>query len=188
MKGYDALVFNTPRENLPDFGDLALSHGRTRRTATVQPLWQGLCLSPHLHLSALTAGTSCDYRRWVDYGHEFPPTLRGVHRERECPRPSRCPWCLETSKTTDELYMGLALPRTMTFLSLRRGRWHATPGGRNGGPCPCPAAPFPGWTRKYGDGKVFVLLPGHDGGSFQLPEFQQIVLHGVDWATAPTAR
>ena len=25
MRGYDALVFNTRRENLPDFGDLALA-------------------------------------------------------------------------------------------------------------------------------------------------------------------
>ncbi len=48
-----------------------------------------------------------------------------------------------------------------------------------------PAGTFPlGWTRQYGDGKVFVLLLGHDGQSFQTPEFQKIVLNGVDWATA----
>ena len=34
------------------------------------------------------------------------------------------------------------------------------------------------------DGKVFVLLLGHDGQSFQTPEFQKIVLNGVDWARA----
>ena len=36
----------------------------------------------------------------------------------------------------------------------------------------------------YGDGKVFVLLLGHDGRSFETPEFQQIVLNGVAWAGA----
>jgi hypothetical protein len=28
------------------------------------------------------------------------------------------------------------------------------------------------------------LLLGHDGRSFQTPEFQKIVLNGVEWATA----
>ena len=40
-----------------------------------------------------------------------------------------------------------------------------------------------GWTRKYGDGGVFVTLLGHDGLSFETPEFQRIVLNGVTWAT-----
>jgi type 1 glutamine amidotransferase len=48
-----------------------------------------------------------------------------------------------------------------------------------------PGGTFPlGWTRKYGEGKVFALLLGHDARSFQTPAFQQIVLNGVDWATA----
>jgi Trehalose utilisation len=48
---------------------------------------------------------------------------------------------------------------------------------------------FPlGWTRTYGDGKVFGLLLGHDGWSFQTPAFHQLVLNGVDWATTPTTR
>jgi type 1 glutamine amidotransferase len=48
-----------------------------------------------------------------------------------------------------------------------------------------PGGTFPlGWTRKYGEGKVFVLLLGHDARSFQTPAFQQLVLNGVDWATA----
>jgi hypothetical protein len=32
-----------------------------------------------------------------------------------------------------------------------------------------------------------VLLLGHDGRSFQTPAFQQLVLNGVGWATAPSA-
>jgi len=31
---------------------------------------------------------------------------------------------------------------------------------------------------------VFVLLLGHNGKSFESPEFQQIVLNGINWATA----
>ena len=47
-----------------------------------------------------------------------------------------------------------------------------------------PAETFPlGWTRKYGDGRVFVTLLGHNGLSFETQEFQQIILNGVDWGT-----
>jgi type 1 glutamine amidotransferase len=63
------------------------------------------------------------------------------------------------------------------------------PWGPERQPKPMPGGTFPlGWTRKYGDGNVFVLLLGHDARSFQTPAFQQIVLNGVDWATAPIAR
>jgi len=59
------------------------------------------------------------------------------------------------------------------------------PWGPDRQPKEMPGGTFPlGWTRKYGDGKVFTLLLGHDGLSFETPEFQQIVLNGVDWATA----
>jgi type 1 glutamine amidotransferase len=52
-----------------------------------------------------------------------------------------------------------------------------------------PGGTFPlGWTRQYGNGKVFVLLLGHDGQSFKTPEFQKIVLNGVDWATTADKR
>ena len=47
-----------------------------------------------------------------------------------------------------------------------------------------PAETFPlGWTRKYGYGRVFVTLLGHNGFSFETQEFQQIILNGVDWVT-----
>jgi len=45
-----------------------------------------------------------------------------------------------------------------------------------------PSDTFPlGWTRTYGDGKVFVTLLGHNGLSFETPEFQAIVLNGLNW-------
>ena len=44
---------------------------------------------------------------------------------------------------------------------------------------------FPlGWTRTYGEGKVLTTLLGHNGLSFETPEFQRIVLNGVDWTTS----
>ncbi len=54
-----------------------------------------------------------------------------------------------------------------------------------GKPTNMPASTFPlGWTRTYGDGKVFVTLLGHNGLSFETPEFQKMVLNGVNWATS----
>ena len=36
---------------------------------------------------------------------------------------------------------------------------------------------------EYGDGKVFVILLGHNGLSFQTPEFQKVILNGISWIT-----
>ena len=47
-----------------------------------------------------------------------------------------------------------------------------------------PGGEFPlGWTRMFGNGRVFVTLLGHNGLSFETPEFQRIVLNGISWAT-----
>ena len=40
------------------------------------------------------------------------------------------------------------------------------------------------WTRRYGEGRVIQTLLGHDGRSFQTPEFQRLILNGVDWVTS----
>jgi type 1 glutamine amidotransferase len=59
------------------------------------------------------------------------------------------------------------------------------PWGPDRQPTHMPAGTFPlGWTRQYGAGKVFTLLLGHDGKSFSTPAFQQLVLNGIEWATA----
>ena len=63
---------------------------------------------------------------------------------------------------------------------------HAHPWGADRAPKHMPGGTFPlGWTRRFGAGNVFTLLLGHDGKSFETPEFQKIVLNGVDWATQP---
>jgi hypothetical protein len=38
------------------------------------------------------------------------------------------------------------------------------------------------WTRPYGNGRVFTTTLGHNGLSFQTPQFQQLVLNGVSWS------
>ncbi len=38
------------------------------------------------------------------------------------------------------------------------------------------------WTRPYGSGRVFTTTLGHDGGSFEPPQFRRMVLNGIDWA------
>jgi type 1 glutamine amidotransferase len=60
----------------------------------------------------------------------------------------------------------------------------AYPWGPDRQPKDMPGGTFPlGWTRPYGEGRVFVTLLGHNGLSFETPEFQRIVLNGVEWAT-----
>ena len=47
-----------------------------------------------------------------------------------------------------------------------------------------PGGTFPlGWTRKYGNGKVFVTTLGHNGLSFKTPEYQKLVLNGINWVS-----
>ena len=88
--------------------------------------------------------------------------------------------------TSDELYMNTTFNSEGNDVFLtgdsEDGTW---PWGPDRAPTFMPGGTYPlGWTRSYGDGKVFVLLLGHDGRSFETPEFQQIVLNGVSWAGA----
>ena len=88
-------------------------------------------------------------------------------------------------KTHDELYMGLAVNDGNDIFLTADAPEGTHPWGPDRQPTHMPAGTFPlGWTRQYGDGNVFVLLLGHDAQSFNNPGFQQLVLNGVDWATA----
>ena len=85
-------------------------------------------------------------------------------------------------ETNDELYMGIVF---------NEGNDVFITGDAEDGTYPwrgedtvMPGGTFPlGWTRSYGEGRVFVTLLGHNGLSFETPEFQRIVLNGVEWAT-----
>ena len=91
---------------------------------------------------------------------------------------------LSNFKIHDELYMGLAFRDDNDVFITAEAAGGTYPWGPERQPTHMPGGTFPlGWTRQYGDGKVFVLLLGHDGKSFTSPEFQQIVLNGTNWAT-----
>jgi type 1 glutamine amidotransferase len=187
LGGYDALVFNTRREKLPDFDDLTLTpaeqHGLQEYIRSGKAF---VCL----HISTCRPTAWPEYHEitgggWITgtsfhppYG-EFTvnisapghPGVRGV----------------SDFKTQDELYMGLALTEGNNVLITADAAAGTHPWGPQRQPKAMPGGTFPlGWTRQYGAGKVFVLLLGHDARSFQTPEFQQLVLNGVDWATAST--
>ena len=84
--------------------------------------------------------------------------------------------------TQDELYMGIEyLKGNQVLMSATSEEGTYVWRGKE---TYMPSATFPlGWTRKYGDGKVFVILLGHNGLSFQTPEFQKVILNGISWIT-----
>ena len=89
--------------------------------------------------------------------------------------------------TEDELYMNVVFNEGNDVFITAEAADGTYPWGPDRAPTFMPGGVYPmGWTRSYGEGKVFVLLLGHDGRSFETPEFQQIVLNGVEWATAKT--
>ena len=184
MRGYDALVFNTRRENLPDFGDLALAQAEQdglkdfiRSGKAFICLHISTCLPkawPEYH--AITGGG------WIT-GTSFHPPYGEFTVNVSAPGHPGVRG-ISPFKTTDELYMGLALTEGNDVFITADAAAGTHPWGPERQPKPMPGGTFPlGWTRKYGEGNVFVLLLGHDARSFQTPAFQQLVLNGVDWAT-----
>jgi uncharacterized protein len=189
MAGYDALVFNTRREALPDFGDLTLSTAEQEGLRHFIRSGKGfICL----HIS------TCRPKAWPEYheitgggwitGTSFHPPYGEFTVNVKAPGHPAVRGVSDFT-TTDELYMGLAFtPGNDVFITADAVEG-THPWGPERQPKPMPGGTFPlGWTRKYGDGNVFVLLLGHDGRSFKTPAFQQLVLNGIDWATTPSSR
>ncbi len=189
MRGYDALVFNTRREALPDFADLTLSKAeQDGMKAFIRSGKAFICL----HIS------TCLPKAWPEFheitgggwitGTSFHPPYGEFTVKVSAPRHPGVRGVSEF-KTPDELYMGLAFTAGNDVFITAEAADGTYPWGPQRQPKHMPGGTFPlGWTRQYGEGKVFVLLLGHDGRSFQTPAFQTIVLNGIDWATAPTAR
>ena len=188
MSGFDALVFNTRRENIPDFGDLALSTAEQDGLKNfIRSGKAFICL----HIS------TCLPKDWLAYheitgggwitGTSFHPPYGEFTVHVSAPGHPGVQGVSDFT-TPDELYMGLAFADGNDVFLTADAAEGTHPWGPDRRPKHMPGGTFPlGWTRQYGDGKVFVLLLGHDGRSFQTPAFQQLVLNGVDWATAPTA-
>ncbi len=185
MEGYDALVFNTRRENLPDFGDLALGEAEQEGMKEFIDSGKGFVC---LHIG------TCLPRQWPEYhditgggwvtGSSFhPPYGKFTVNIGQAGHPAVAG--VADFETNDELYMGLNLKEGNDVFITGTSETGAYPWGPERLPKEMPGGTFPlGWTRRYGSGKVFTLLLGHDGLSFQTPEFQKLVLNGVSWATA----
>jgi type 1 glutamine amidotransferase len=189
MAGYDALVFNTRRESLPDLADLTLSQAQQDGMKAFIRSGKGFVC---LHIS------TCLPKAWPEFheitgggwitGKSFHPPYGEFSVHVSTPGHPGVRG-VSDFKTPDELYMGLALKEGNHVFITADAADGTHPWGPERRPMPMPGGTFPlGWTRKYGDGNVFVLLLGHDGRSFKTPEFQQLVLNGVDWAAAPTSR
>jgi uncharacterized protein len=189
MAGYDALVFNTRREALPDMADLTLSPTEQDGLKNFIRSGKGFVC---LHIS------TCLPKAWPEFheitgggwitGTSFHPPYGEFTVHVSAPGHSGVRGVSDFT-TPDELYMGLAFTEGNEVFITADAAEGTHPWGPERRPKHMPGGTFPlGWTLTYGEGKVFVLLLGHDGRSFQTPAFQQMVLNGVDWATAPTAR
>ncbi len=185
MSTFDALVFNTRRENIPDFGDWALGQAEKDGMANYIRSGKGFVC---IHISTCLSSTWPEYHEitgggWITGTSYHPPYGEFTVNVSQAGHPGV--QGVSDFSTNDELYMGLAYgDGNNIFLTgdSEEGTW---PWGPNRDPMLMAGGTYPlAWTRSYGDGKVFVLLLGHDGRSFETPEFQKIVLNGVDWATA----
>ena len=184
MSGYDALVFNTRRENVPDFGDWALAKDQQDGMKSFINSGKGFVC---LHISTCVPNTWPEYHDitgggWISGTSFHPPYGEYTVNIKDATHPGV--QGISDFATNDELYMGLAIKDGNNVFITGDAESGTHPWGPERKPQDMPGGTFPlGWTRKYGAGNVFVLLLGHDGRSFETPEFQKIVLNGVNWAT-----
>ena len=185
LNTYDALVFNTRRENIPDFGQLALAPAERAGMAGYIRGGKGFVC---IHISTCLANQWPEYHDitgggWITGQSFHPPYGDFTVNVSQSGHPGAKG--VSDFTTPDELYMGLGhRDGNNVFITgtSQEGTW---PWGADRAPKHMPGGTFPlGWTRTYGQGKVYVLLLGHDGRSFQTPQFQKMVLNGVDWVTA----
>jgi hypothetical protein len=185
LNTYDALVFNTRRENIPDFGELALAPAERAGMAGYIRGGKGFVC---IHISTCLSNQWPEYHDitgggWITGQSFHPPYGEFTVNVSQSGHPGAKG--VSDFTTPDELYMGLGhRDGNNVFITgtSQEGTW---PWGADRAPKHMPGGTFPlGWTRTYGQGKVYVLLLGHDGRSFQTPQFQKMVLNGVDWVTA----
>jgi type 1 glutamine amidotransferase len=185
MRVYDALVFNTRRENLPDFGDLALRRTEQDGLKTFIRSGKGFVC---LHIATCVPDVWPEFHDitgggWITGSSFHPPYGEFTVNISNPAHPGVR--SVSDFATHDELYMGLACRDDNDVFITADAAAGTYPWGPQRQPTHMPAGTFPlGWTRQYGAGNVFVLLLGHDARSFQTPGFQQLVLNGVDWVTA----
>ncbi len=185
LNSYDTLVFNTRRENIPDFGEWALSSSEQNGMKDFISSGKGFVC---LHISTCLPSGWPEYHDitgggWISGTSFHPPYGRFTVNISNSGHPGVNG--VAEFDTDDELYMGLAITEGNDVFLTGHTENGTHPWGPDRAPKDMPGGTFPlGWTRRYGQGKVFTLLLGHDGKSFESPEFQQIVLNGVNWSTA----
>jgi type 1 glutamine amidotransferase len=178
MGQYDALVFNTLRTN-----ETALNKDEQDGMKNFILSGKGfICI----HIAGCIPNNWPEYRDitgggWVT-GTSFHPPYG--HFTVDIQNPSHPGVAgISSFETTDELYMGIEYSNDNDVFMSANSQDGTHQWGGN--PKYMPAGTFPlGWTRNYGDGKVFVTLLGHNGHSFEISEFQKIVLNGIHWATS----
>ena len=178
--GYDAMVFNTLRA-----GDNGMT--RAEQTGITNFIKNGkgfVCL----HISGCA---SDDWPQYYDItgggwvmGKSFHPPYGQFSVDI---KNSEHPGAQGISEfvTNDELYMNIEFKDgndVFVTSDFEEGTYPRN--NPRGETIHMPGGKFPlGWTRMFGNGRVFVTLLGHNGLSFETPEFQKIVLNGVSWAT-----
>ena len=178
MSQYDALVFNTQRA-----GDNGMTKAeQTGMTNFIKGGKGFVCI----HISGAASEDWPEYYDitgggWI-LGTSFHPPYGKVTVDVTNPDHAGAEGVSDFT-TSDELYMGIEYADGNDVFMTADSEEGTYPW--RGEPTPMPGGTFPlGWTRTYGEGKVFVTLLGHNGLSFESPEFQKIVLNGVAWATS----
>ena len=179
MSGYDALVFNTLRA-----GEMTMSEDEQAGMKNFISSGKGFVC---IHISGCVPETWQEYQEitgggWV-MGTSFHPPYSKFTVNITQPEHAGVAG-ISDFETNDELYMGIDYQEgNNVFMSGTSDEGTYAWGGQDA--VNMPAGTFPlGWTRKYGSGKVFVTLLGHNGLSFETSEFQQLVLNGISWATS----
>ena len=187
MGAYDALVFNTRRENLPDFGDWELAEPEKEGLKRYIKSGKGFVC---IHIACCVPSGWSEFDEvtgggWITGTSYHPPY--GEMKVDISNADHAGATGVSDFLTNDELYMNTTFKEegNDVFLTGDAEGGHVAVGTEPGSQRSCREGRIRwGGTRSYGDGKVFVLLLGHDGRSFETPEFQRIVLNGVAWAGA----
>ena len=176
MGGYDALVFNTLRA-----GEMTLSQDEQAGMKSFISGGKGFVC---IHISGCMPETWSEYQEitgggWVMGTSFHPPYGKFTVNITQADHPGVAG--ISDFETNDELYMGIDYQGgSDIFMTGTSEEGTYMWGGQE---THMPAGTFPlGWTRSYGDGKVFVTLLGHNGLSFETAEFQQMVLNGISWS------
>ena len=179
MKEFDALVFNTRREQ-------ELTLARDAQTALTQYVGGGngfVCI----HISGCRPATWDEYHDvtgggWMTGESYHPPYGQFTVNVSNSDHP--CAEGITDFITNDELYMNLGWrPGNDVFLTGDSGDG-THPWGPDREPTFMPGGTYPlAWTRAYGNGRVFKTTLGHNGLSFRTPQFQRLVLNGLSWVS-----